>query len=84
MEAFACGTPAVAFNAGGLPDIIDHQQNGYLAEEGNVTDLTTGIHWALQHSKDLGVKARQKAEAHFEFKQQAECYRQLFERITEM
>ena len=84
VEAFACGTPAVAFNAGGLPDIIDHQQNGYLAEEGNVTDLTTGIHWALQHSKDLGVKARQKAEAHFEFKQQAECYRQLFERITEM
>src|SRR5690606_16437207 len=31
MEAMACGTPTVAFDIGGMSDLIDHQQNGYLA-----------------------------------------------------
>jgi glycosyltransferase involved in cell wall biosynthesis len=29
MEALACGTPTVAFDLGGMPDLIDHRQNGY-------------------------------------------------------
>ncbi|MEQ8961246.1 MAG: glycosyltransferase, partial [Coleofasciculus sp. C2-GNP5-27] len=32
MEAIACGTPSVAFNIGGMPDLIEHQNNGYLAQ----------------------------------------------------
>ncbi|HAL82497.1 MAG TPA: glycosyl transferase family 1 [Mucilaginibacter sp.] len=31
MESLACGTPVVAFNTGGIPDMVEHQQNGYLA-----------------------------------------------------
>jgi glycosyltransferase involved in cell wall biosynthesis len=27
-ESLSCGTPVVAFNANGLKDIVDHQQNG--------------------------------------------------------
>ena len=35
MESLSCGTPVVAFNIGGNGDMIDHFQNGYLAQEKN-------------------------------------------------
>ena len=31
IEAIACGTPCAAFNIGGMPEIIEHCSNGYLA-----------------------------------------------------
>jgi len=46
-EAHACGTPVVAFNACGLPDIVTHQQTGYLAKAFDATDLANGIQWVL-------------------------------------
>ena len=42
LESITCGTPVVAFNTG-LSDIIDHKENGYLAEFLNVKDLFCGI-----------------------------------------
>jgi glycosyltransferase involved in cell wall biosynthesis len=30
MEALSCGTPVIATDAGGVPEIIDHDHNGYL------------------------------------------------------
>jgi glycosyltransferase involved in cell wall biosynthesis len=43
MESLACGTPVVAFDIGGMPDMIEHQKNGYLAKPYDVTDLAHGI-----------------------------------------
>ena len=47
MEALACGIPCVAFNIGGILDLIEHQQNGYLAEPYVPEDLAQGISWSL-------------------------------------
>jgi glycosyltransferase involved in cell wall biosynthesis len=47
VESIACGTPVVAFNIGGIPDIIDHKQNGYLAAYKDTSDLINGIEWVL-------------------------------------
>ena len=49
VEAQACGTPVVAFDIGGLPDIIEHQRTGYLAEPFEAESLAQGIIWALSH-----------------------------------
>ncbi|MGC1248707.1 MAG: glycosyltransferase family 4 protein, partial [Spirulinaceae cyanobacterium] len=38
MEAIACGTPCLGFNIGGLPDMIEHHGNGYLAQPFNIED----------------------------------------------
>lgn len=46
-EAMCCGLPAVGFRVGGLPDLIDHRQTGYLAEPFDTRDFAAGIHWAL-------------------------------------
>lgn len=48
LEALACGTPAVAFNVGGIPDILDHMETGYLAKARDADDLAEGLLWALR------------------------------------
>lgn len=84
MESIACGTPCVAFNIGGMPDMIDHQQNGYLASAYDTEELARGIAWVLEnrdrHQK-LCHQARQKAQAEFTLEIQARRYLSLF---TEM
>lgn len=35
LESMASGVPVVAAEAGGIPDIIDHERTSYLAEPGN-------------------------------------------------
>ncbi len=47
MEAMACGVPCVGFNTGGIPEMIDHQRNGYVAEYKNVDDLAKGMAWVM-------------------------------------
>lgn len=67
VEALACGTPVVAFNTGGLPDIVDHQNNGYLATAFNTDDLACGIKWVLHssHYKKLRQKSRDYCKEQF-------------------
>jgi len=63
-EAHACGTPVVAFNTGGLADIVAHRETGYLATPFDVQDLATGIEWVLgaaQSGPGLGSAARDRA-----------------------
>ena len=43
MEALACATPVVAFNVGGIVDMIEHMINGYIAEYMNSEDLFKGL-----------------------------------------
>ncbi len=47
MEAMACGLPSVGFRVGGIPEEIDHRQNGYVADYCSADDLAAGIRWAL-------------------------------------
>ena len=86
MEAIACGTPCVAFNIGGIPDLIEHQKNGYLAQPFKTDDLAQGIAWVLEkeerHQK-LSYRAREKAEQEFALQIQAGRYLSLFKEIMD-
>jgi glycosyltransferase involved in cell wall biosynthesis len=50
MEAMACGVPSIGFNVGGIPEEIDHRQNGYVAKYRDADDLAAGIHWVLDEA----------------------------------
>jgi glycosyltransferase involved in cell wall biosynthesis len=83
-ESLACGTPVVAFNATGLKDIVDHQQNGYLAKPYEVEDFAKGISWVLedeQRLQKLSFYAREKVEREFTMELQAHRYSSLFREI---
>lgn len=47
VEAMACGIPCVGFNVGGIPQMIDHLHNGYVAQYKSADDLANGICWTL-------------------------------------
>lgn len=84
-ESLACGTPVVAFDATGLKDIVDHQQNGYLAQPFAIEDLARGIDWVLgdpARHQQLSQRARQKAEQEFAFSTQASRYLSLFTQLV--
>jgi glycosyltransferase involved in cell wall biosynthesis len=51
MESLSCATPVVAFKTGGIPDMVKHLENGYLAEYKSSEDLATGIEW-LYHDEN--------------------------------
>lgn len=54
MEAMACGTPCVGFHIGGIPEMIEHEKNGYVAEYMSAEDLAKGIKWVL-NNPDKGM-----------------------------
>jgi glycosyltransferase involved in cell wall biosynthesis len=84
IEAMASGTPCVAFNIGGMPDMIDHKENGYLAEPFNTDDLATGIGLILKsedYRQQLSLKARAKVEQAFSLEKQAKGYADLVDRV---
>lgn len=84
VESLACGTPAVAFDIGGMPDIIDHKVNGYLAKPFDTTDLAAGIDWVISDDKRhkyLRIKARDKAVGCFDIVKTAKKYASLYEDV---
>ncbi|HTM97625.1 MAG TPA: glycosyltransferase [Pedobacter sp.] len=49
MESLACATPVIAFKTGGIPDMVKHLENGYLADYKSASDLADGIEWLYLH-----------------------------------
>lgn len=83
MESMSCGTPVVAFSTGGIPDMVDHLNNGYLAAYKSSADLAAGIQWVYEHPERnlLNIHARTTVETKFSEKvvagQHIELYKSL-------
>jgi glycosyltransferase involved in cell wall biosynthesis len=61
MESLACGTPVIAFTTGGIPDMVRHEYNGYLATYRSAGSFTDGMEWVIKHPQPalLQQQARQ-------------------------
>lgn len=82
-EALACTTPVVAFATGGIKDIINHKENGYLAQYKDSEDLARGIEWVLQENVNniLGKNGREKVESNYNISVVAKKYVEIYRRI---
>lgn len=80
IESMACGTPVVAFHTGGIPEIIDHKYNGYLAEYKNASDLVQGINWTISES-ELSGKCREKITNTFSEEVVSARFKALYESV---
>lgn len=84
MESLACGTPVVAFNIGGMPDMIDHQLNGYLARPFEPDDLAEGMVWVLEDKVRhdmLSQRARRTVQERYALKEVSNRYLALYQSI---
>jgi glycosyltransferase involved in cell wall biosynthesis len=64
MESIACGTPVIGFETGGIPEMIGHQEHGFIAAQRDSLGLSDGVIWVLEEMarlEDLREKARRKA-----------------------
>ena len=84
VEALSCGVPCVAFNVGGMIDLIEHKNNGYLAEPFNIEDLAEGINFVLEDENrwnNLSENALNKAQKDYNINDISDKYIDLYKKI---
>ncbi|MHA7872125.1 MAG: glycosyltransferase, partial [Hyphococcus sp.] len=57
QEALAQGVPSIVFDVGGMPDLVLHKRNGYLAKPYDAKDFAEGLRWWLDCENKNEVRA---------------------------
>ncbi len=87
MESIACGTPAVGFPIGGMPDMVRPGQTGWLVKDVSGRDLALAIDDALvQIAAGVNLRAtcRTVAEAEYGADLQAQRYLAVFQSLRRL
>jgi N-acetyl-alpha-D-glucosaminyl L-malate synthase BshA len=85
-EAMSCEAPVIAPNVGGIPEVVDHNKNGFLYE---LEDKEALIGFMIQLIEDnqlkqkMGKNGRKKVEESFESSKIADQYIDWYERLLE-
>jgi len=83
LEAMACGTPVIGFNAGGIPEYVRDGVTGWLAELGNEDELANRISQLVDEvdtRKNMSARARTMMQEEFDIVAQADKYISLYEK----
>jgi len=84
LESLSCGTPVVAFNIGGIPEMIDHKENGYLVEKLTGESLSIGLNWMITNYdllEKLSVNAYGKVLNNYTYERIGKIYKAKYEEI---
>lgn len=86
MEAMSCGTPVVAYAAGGLTDVVVDHETGLLEKEiGSLAGLTQMLQWMWKHPTGrlaMGKAGRDRVVTNLSDTLMAQRYLNLYDRIT--
>lgn len=84
LEAHCCGVPVIAFDVGGVSDIVQHKETGWLAPPFDVDDFANGIYWVfsdLDRLRSLGDRARYYAKSNFDNEIIAKKHIELYQEV---
>ncbi|MDC3169177.1 glycosyltransferase, partial [Prochlorococcus sp. AH-716-E17] len=85
IESQACGTPVIAFNKGGLEDIVDENITGYLVKPFDYKLLAKKILWILgnyEKKKSMSEASIQRALDLWDEKKISKKYADLYQEIV--
>ena len=83
LEAGSCGLPCVSFKNTGVEDIINHNEDGYLADYLDIEDLTKGINLLNKESinSKMSEKIRNKITKEFSYENISKKYKDIYETL---
>ena len=85
-EAMACEAPVIAPNVGGIPEVIDHEKNGFIYDLGDKNALVNYMRQLLDDedlTRKFGQNGREKVIKEFESSMIADRYIEWYKKILE-
>lgn len=82
LEAMAMGLPAISTRVGGIPEIIDDGETGWLVNPGNAAELASAMNAVLRDpetSRKKGLAGRRKATREFDLDNNVSRLAKLFQ-----
>ena len=86
LEAMSCGVPVVASNIGGIPEVVDHNESGFVAELGDTKRMARYTIELLEKPKKwegFSINARKRAVELFDIKLIVPRYEELYKELLE-
>ena len=84
-ESLSCGTPVVTFNTGGIPELVFHKKNGYIAKYKDFDDLINGIEYIFGLNetkiKETSKNCVKRMKENFTLDKMTEEYLKLYKEI---
>jgi N-acetyl-alpha-D-glucosaminyl L-malate synthase BshA len=84
LEAMACGVPVVGSDAGGLPEVVQHAETGFLLPVGDVEGMAARTLEILkddERRREMGHAGRRRAASLFGADRIVSQYEQYYEKV---
>jgi N-acetyl-alpha-D-glucosaminyl L-malate synthase BshA len=84
LESLILGVPVVAYNVGGLQEVVEHGKNGFLCELGNIEKMAENVKKLLRDEKkysEFQKNAINSAKENFRGEKIVPKYEELYERL---
>lgn len=75
LEAMSLNLPVIISDAGGLPELVEHNKNGLIFRKGDVEDLTNKLEMLITNPKlyqGIGLDNKEKVSQEFSFNKMLE------------
>lgn len=85
LEAMACGVPGIGTNIGGIPEVIEHGENGFIVELGDIDAVASYAIELLSDEEKLSqfrISAIEAVQTKFRSEAIIEQYEKLYERLA--